>query len=119
MHRSNIDNRFKSEESNRYSIDQDINLYSKLPDEDVQHDSISLKNKINIDENLMNGLNKDMLGEKGSIIMSKPTKNYINYNLDNDKSRECNNIKTKILRSRLKRYNDTNEHNLEEIYDVL
>jgi hypothetical protein len=78
---------------------------------------------VNVDEDLM----KDKIIEDvGRIVSSKggPAKNYSNFNLDGDKksggshSKERKQFKNQILKSRLRRYNDSNHHDIEEVFDV-
>jgi hypothetical protein len=87
-------------------------IYKKV---DRFNDSVMNPNiKSSIDENGMDNLNKNKLDNKGRFKTITPVKNYPNYNLNIDNAKK---VKNKILKSRLKRYNDFDEKT-EEIYDV-
>lgn len=93
-------------------MEKNENLYS----------SQNNKSHFNVDENLMlESQDKSM-----SMIMNQLDKesqlisNYQNYDLDfkNDNKKDFKKAKKYILKSRMKRYNDPSDHDLEEKFDV-
>jgi hypothetical protein len=73
--------------------------------------------KLNLEENdAIEEIKNLSLSNTGQLETNRAIKNYVNYkHLKPTK----HNLEKHILKSRLIRYNDRNDHNLEEIYDVI
>jgi hypothetical protein len=99
-------------------------IYKKIANYETSDNYENLHNNkshFNVDENLMlesQDKSMSMINhlDKENIFIN----NYKNYDLEkqNEKKSDYKKAKTNILRSRLKRYNDASDHDLEEKFDV-
>jgi hypothetical protein len=75
------------------------------------------ENNVNVDEDLMQ--EEPTIENIGRLVTNQPVKNYSNFKLGmKSHSKERKQFKTQIMKSRLRRYNDANTHDIEEVYDV-
>lgn len=100
--------------------DEDLIIFDKMKKYDNINKNKNLKyNGYLIDESLM----KNISDKEPPVFIGKKEAmdNYPNYEIDpeekKDEGKKKNKIEKKILRSKLKRYNDPSEINKEEIYD--
>ncbi len=115
-----------------------MNIYKKIMKYQTQEELNILKQlkQPNIDENLMDDdiRENDLNSKSRSLKISDMVENYQNFNLENSKekfkssktpqksnspSKKIKDFNKKILKSRMKRYNDPEDHEIDQVYDVI
>lgn len=87
-------------------------IYDKV---DKYTDDVKLELNENVDEYLMNDIQNSLQKQKEKVTSADPAENYNNYQLGNKNTPKL--IKS-VLKTRMKRYNDPDEVQGNEIFDV-
>lgn len=108
--------------SRNFVIYKNIAKYDNLEKNENLYNPLNNEKHFNVDENLMLE-SQDKSISMMMNLLDKETQlisNYQNYDLDfkNGKKKDFKKAKKYILKSRMKRYNDPRDHDLEEKFDV-